>query len=161
MSYSTEIASQMVQYLEDDNAHYEFDEERGTLSANYRMGGDCTISSARLFALVHGNGFTIYMKVRGINAKKKNFGNLALFLAYVNDGMRYGNFEFDLDDGEVAFRYSSIVPEGADLDYDYFDHIVLLSLAMLEKYADGLIAMMLGYSDDPEGAYKKCMENDD
>ena len=101
------------------------------------------------------------MKVRGINAKKKNFGNLALFLAYVNDGMRYGNFEFDLDDGEVVFKYSSIVPEGADLDYDYFDHIVLLSLAMLDKYADGLIAMMLGYSDDPEGAYKKCMENDD
>ena len=73
----------------------------------------------------------------------------------------YGNFEFDLDDGEVVFKYSSIVPEGADLDYDYFDHIVLLSLAMLDKYADGLIAMMLGYSDDPEGAYKKCMENDD
>ena len=150
MSYSTEIASQMVQYFEDDNAHYEFDEERGTLSANYSMGDDCAISSARLFALVHDNGFTIYMKVRGINAKKKNFGNLALFLAYVNDGMRYGNFEFDLDDGEVVFKYSSIVPEGADLDYDYFDHIVLLSLAMLDKYADGLIAMMLGYSDDPE-----------
>ncbi|WP_302338259.1 YbjN domain-containing protein [uncultured Ruminococcus sp.] len=161
MSYSTEIASQMVQYFEDDNAHYEFDEERGTLSANYSMDDDCAISSARLFALVHDNGFTIYTKVRGINAKKKNFGNLALFLAYVNDGMRYGNFEFDLDDGEVVFKYSSIVPEGADLDYDYFDHIVLLSLAMLDKYADGLIAMMLGYSDDPEGAYKKCMENDD
>ena len=41
MSYSTEIASQMVQYFEDDNAHYEFDEERGTLSANYSMGDDC------------------------------------------------------------------------------------------------------------------------
>ena len=53
------------------------------------------------------------------------------------------------------------MPDGTDLDYDYFDHIVLLSLAMLDKYADGLIAMMLGYSDDPEGAYKKCMENDD
>ena len=73
MSYSTEIASQMVQYFEDDNAHYEFDEERGTLSANYSMGDDCAISSARLFALVHDNGFTIYMKVRGINAKKKKF----------------------------------------------------------------------------------------
>ena len=57
MSYSTEIASQMVQYFEDDNAHYEFDEERGTLSANYSMGDDCAISSARLFALVHDKRF--------------------------------------------------------------------------------------------------------
>ena len=43
--------------------------------------------------------------------QEEEFWKSEPFLAYVNDGMRYGNFEFDLDDGEVVFKYSSIVPE--------------------------------------------------
>ncbi len=65
----------------------------------------------------------------------------------------------DMDDGEVAFKCSNLLPPDMEYSYEYFDRIICLGLSMLKKYADALVPIMLGYSQDCEAAYKCCQDN--
>ena len=109
---------------------------------------------------VEEDGFLVRAYIPGIKAKASNFENTAMLLTYINDGMRYGNFEMDMDDGEITFKMANIVPDGAELEYDYIDKNVVIPLMMVKKYADALIGIMLGYTDDPKAAYEKAMAED-
>jgi len=149
-------------YFEEDEAHYETDEDNKYFLANYTVGNnDCSISSARLHFLAHDDGFTARFSIRGIKAITKAQPYVAVLLAYINDGMRYGNFEMDMNDGEVSFKISSFVPAESELNYEYLDKVVCLGLCMLHKYADGLVPIMLGYSYDPKAAYDSCIAKDE
>lgn len=161
MAFSEIIYSKIKNYFDEDNANYDTDEERGVFTANYTVSkDDCPISSTHLVVLSHQNGFTMRFAIRGLKAVKKAMPYVGVLLTYINDSMRYGNFEMDMDDGEVAFKCSCLVPEDANLDYEYFDHIVCLGIAMLRKYAGGLVPIMLGYSNDPQAAYESCEDNE-
>lgn len=163
MAFSGTIYDEVKRYFEEDNAHYEEDAENGYFTANYSVGNkdnESSISSARLHVLIHRDGFTMRFAVRGIKAKTKAIPYVCVLLCYINDRMRYGNFEMDMNDGEVAFKCSNIVPEDAEFTYEYFDRIVCLGLAMLDRYADALVPIMLGYSQDPKAAYDSCQEED-
>lgn len=162
MAYSEEIYNAVKTYFEDDEAHYEEDAEHGYFMANYSVGSsenESSISSCRLHILIHSDGFTMRFAVRGIKSKEKAKPYVGYLLAYINDSMRYGNFEMDMNDGEVAYKCSNIVPEDCDFTYEYFDRIVCLGLAMLKRYADALVPIMLGYSQDVKAAYDCCNED--
>ncbi len=162
VSQKERIYDAIKTYFEEDEAHYDADEENKYFLANYTVGNnDCSISSARLHLLAHDDGFTARFAIRGINAITKAQPYVAVLLSYINDGMRYGNFEMDMDDGEVAFKVSSLVPADSELNYEYFDRIVCLGLVMLHKYADALVPIMLGYSYDPKAAYESCINEED
>lgn len=155
MDYSESIYAAVKQYFIDDDAHFNEDEEHGYFLANYSVGNnDCSVSSARLHILVHSDGFTARLAISGIKSVQKAFPYVGVLLTYINDGLRYGNFEMDNDDGEVAFKISCLVPEGAELDYEYFDKVICIGLAMIHRYADALVPIMLGYSADPRAAYE-------
>ena len=162
MDYSENLFELVKTYFEEDEAHYDVDEENGYFVANYNVGNkdnESSISSCRLHILVHNEGITMRFAVRGFKAKEKTKPYVALLLAYINDSMRYGNFEMDMDDGEVAFKCSNLLPPDMDYSYEYFDRIICLGLSMLKKYADALVPIMLGYSQDCEAAYKCCQDN--
>lgn len=161
MAFSEQIYAAVKQYFIDDDAHFDEDEENGYFVANYAVGkNDCPVSSARLHFLIHTDGFTARLAIKGIKAVQKAFPYVGVLLTYINDGMRYGNFEMDNNDGEVAFKLSCLVPEGADLNYDYLDKIVCIGLAMIKRYADALVPIMLGYSLDPKAAYESVEKDD-
>lgn len=162
MAFSEIIYSKIRDYLDTDNVNYDTDEERGIFTANYNISkdGDCPIASTHLLIIAHVNGYTMRFAVRGIKAVKKAQPYVGVLLTYINDAMRYGNFEMDMDDGEVAYKCSSLVPEDANLDYDYFDNVILLGINMLRRYADGLVPVMLGYSTDAKAAYEACCDDD-
>lgn len=162
MAYSENLYELVKRYFDEDDAHYDADEEHGYYVANYSVGNkenESSISSCRLHVLIHKDGFTMRFAVRGLKAKEKAKPYVALLLAYINDSMRYGNFEMDMSDGEVAYKCSNLVPEDMDYSYEYFDKIVCLGLSMLKRYADALVPIMLGYSQDCEAAYRSCQDD--
>lgn len=160
MNYSEPIAFYWKKYFEKDEAKYDFDEEKGVFRTGYGLGETCPISSLRYIIIIKEDGFLVRAYIPGIKAKASNFENTAMLLTYINDGMRYGNFEMDMDDGEITFKMANIVPDGAELEYDYIDKNVVIPLMMVKKYADALIGIMLGYTDDPKAAYEKAMAED-
>lgn len=156
MAYSEEIFNSIKTYFDEDDAHYDADDENGYIVANYSVGSsnnESSISSCRLHVLAHNDGFTMRFAVRGIKSKEKAKPYVALLLAYINDSMRYGNFEMDMNDGEVAYKCSNMLPPEFEYNYEYFDKIICLGLSMLKRYADALVPIMLGYSMDSKAAY--------
>jgi hypothetical protein len=65
------------------------------------------------------------------------------FVTLANYGMQVGNFELDLEDGEVRFK-TSIDVEGVDLGEGLLRNMVELNILMMGLYYDGLVAVMRG-----------------
>ncbi|MCA9704922.1 MAG: YbjN domain-containing protein [Myxococcales bacterium] len=71
------------------------------------------------------------------------------FVTMANYGMQVGNFELDLQDGEVRFK-TAIDIEGVELSDGLIRNLVDLNLMMMGVYHDGLTAVMSGESTAAE-----------
>lgn len=65
------------------------------------------------------------------------------FIMRTNYGMQVGNYEMDLEDGEVRFK-TSIDVEGTELTHTLINNLVNLNLMITSTYFDGLMAVMSG-----------------
>jgi hypothetical protein len=68
---------------------------------------------------------------------------MALFLTRANFGLVIGNFELDLDSGELRYK-TSIDVEGAELTEPLIDHVVLANVATFDRYLPGIEAVLEG-----------------
>lgn len=69
----------------------------------------------------------------------------AEFVTRANYGLAVGNFELDLDDGEVRFK-TSIDVTGDRLTYALVKQLVMINLRVLLHYLPGLTALLAGTS---------------
>jgi hypothetical protein len=68
------------------------------------------------------------------------------FLTRANFGLLLGNFELDLSDGEIRFKCSQSV-EGDHLSYEQYQHLLYVSVAMVDRYFPGLQRVLQGTAD--------------
>lgn len=63
-----------------------------------------------------------------------------------NYGLKLGNFEMDLDDGEL--RYQSAMPLGEEFpEDDVIDHILYVGGAMIDRYLPAFLSIVYGNED--------------
>lgn len=67
------------------------------------------------------------------------------YITRANYGMIIGNFEMDLDDGEVRFK-SSLDVQGVELTHDLIRNAAYPACLMMDKYLPGLVAILGGTS---------------
>ena len=72
---------------------------------------------------------------------------VALYLTRVNHGLAIGNFEFDLDSGEVRYK-TSVDIEGAALEEPIVDHLLLANIVAVDRYLAGMRAVVDGADPD-------------
>jgi len=75
------------------------------------------------------------------------------FLTRANYGMNVGNFELDLDDGEVRFR-SGLDVEGAELTSALLRNQAWSSCNILDLYLPGILEVLTGASNPLEAIEK-------
>ena len=69
------------------------------------------------------------------------------YLTMANYGLRAGNFELDLRDGEVRYKVN-VNAKGLDsLSTKIIEDSIMIPLMMMDRYGDGLAALFLGFSD--------------
>jgi hypothetical protein len=71
---------------------------------------------------------------------------LALFLTRVNFGILHGNFELDLDDGELRYK-TSIDVRGSELTEALFENLIVANVSMFDRWVPGIEAVVHG--EDP------------
>jgi hypothetical protein len=81
----------------------------------------------------------------------------ALYLTRANFGLAIGNFELDLDDGEVRYK-TSIDVEGAQILEPLIDHLFLANVVTVDRYLNGLRAVIEG--DEAEVAVAAAEADD-
>jgi hypothetical protein len=74
---------------------------------------------------------------------------VAAFLTRANYGILHGNFELDLDDGELRYK-TSIDVRGATLTESLFENVVVANVGMFDRYVRGIDAVIAG--EDPASA---------
>jgi hypothetical protein len=66
---------------------------------------------------------------------------VAEFLTRANYGLIIGNFEMDMNDGEIRYK-TSIDVQGDRLSTAMVDHLVRISVNMMDKYFPGITAVI-------------------
>ncbi|MFA6319062.1 MAG: YbjN domain-containing protein [Elusimicrobiota bacterium] len=101
-------------------------------NASYRMFIDCVEVRQQVMLYV--------LSPDVVAPEKRLFA--AEFLTRANYGLRFGNFELDMDDGEVRFKVSVDV-EGSLLSTQMVRNMVAMAVLTMDRYYPGLKAVCL------------------
>ena len=139
-------------FMDENGYVYEFDAENNRMRFGFHL--KCRLHSVKFSVIFSEFGYLVYA-TSPINGDPENLGELLKFTAMANYGMRIGNFEVDVRDGEIRFKcwtstlgLDSIPPELIDLS-------MRIPNSMMERYGDGIAALSLGFSD-AETEIAKC-----
>lgn len=153
-TYSKDIANAVCTVLKEDNWHFSFDDQRGVFRFGLSMKGK--IKEINYIIYVKENDYTVYVgsPLGADEGDEKMMATMAEFVCRVNYGLKYGNFELDMRDGEVRFK-SFVDCEGAIPTKEIVRNSVFCPAAMLEQYGEG-IADIIFRNINAEDAVEKC-----
>ena len=139
--YSQAIANAIHAFLTEDDWHFAFDEEKGIFKFNLTL--KSKIRKVEYFIRVASNDYTVYT-VSSISADEddpKMMATMAEFVCRANYGLRDGNFELDMRDGEI--RYKSYVNcKNYMPSQDVIRDSIYCPAAMFKNYGDGIVEII-------------------
>ena len=138
-----EIIDAVRDYLDADDWHYEYEADRNIIRAGVAL--KCKLKNARMIIRFRKTDYNVYM-ISPVSADAENLGEVLRFAAMANYGLANGNFEVDVEDGEI--RYKSYVDcDGLEkLPKELFDDGINACWAMMDRYGNGFAALAMGFS---------------
>ena len=85
----------------------------------------------------------IYLRPQGLIIESHQLGTMADFLTRANYGLPLGNFELDMNDGELNFK-NSIDVTGGSLSAAMVKTLVLFGIESMNRYLPGMRAILQG-----------------
>lgn len=153
-NYSNEIANVVKQFLDEDDWHYSFDENRG----NFKFGLciDSKMKNIRYLVDVDDDNVIVYgtAPVGADSDDKQMMAKMAEYICRVNYGLQNGSFELDFRDGEIRFK-SYVDCDGCMPGKDVIRNSVHCTAMMFERYSPGMIDIIFAGSNAKE-AIEKC-----
>ena len=140
-NFSVEIASIFGAFLKTDDWSYRFDKEDGVFYFTLNLHNK--LKNLEYRARIHNDSFCVYA-ICPICADVENpeeRAAMAEFICRANYGLRYGNFEFDVRDGELRFKIF------VDCDKklpspEVVKNSVYIPALLFERYAPGILAIL-------------------
>ena len=152
-TYSEKIANSIKCFLEEENWHFLFDEQRGFFRLSLSLDGK--IKRINYHVYVSKTDYVVYaISPIGIEETDEEMKiKMADFICHVNCGMHNGNFELDRD-GEISFK-SYVDCEGTMPTNEIIRNSIYCPAAMFERYGTGLSDIIFKNSTSIE-ALKRC-----
>ena len=88
-------------------------------------------------------GTLIIYSVLPCNCPKESISEIALFLSRANYGLIIGNFEVDLNDGEIRYKTSAWIGNQYPGE-DFIRHLMGFNISTMDKYLPGLMKVCFG-----------------
>ncbi|MBQ9099013.1 MAG: hypothetical protein IJY50_06245 [Clostridia bacterium] len=152
MSYSQAIYDKIEEYFQEFGWKYRFVEDKEYFRAGFNI--DCKLGETTLMVRPRDTFYTVHATIK-VNADSDCRLAVAEYLTRANYGLNWGNFEMDMNDGEI--RYKILVDCGDHCEClpsnTVFENSIVLAVQMMKKYGDGLLAVMYGFKT-PEQACK-------
>ena len=147
-SKESALLLRVMEYLEEDNWKYQRMDDKEVLLMFFR-GEEATFRCIVQVDAEQGHIFFYSALESYVPSHRRD--DVALFLTRANYGMRVGNFEMDLDDGEIRFKTNLVLTEEEDFPQEVLGRMIYLNLAMMNRYYPGV--MRVSYADtSPEQA---------
>lgn len=122
------------QFFEEDNWHYRDVPEMGIITMNFK--GESGQWSCYVQARDE-NGLCAFYSISPTPAPESKRKVMAEYLTRVNYNMAIGNFEMDMDDGEIRYK-TSIDVTGDELTVPLMRQMVYTNLLNMDKYLPGI-----------------------
>ncbi|MBQ3402652.1 MAG: hypothetical protein IJG65_04675 [Synergistaceae bacterium] len=152
--YSEEIVEVIRNFLIEDDWKFEFDEERGIF--RFGVAIESKLKHLRYFVPVRSDAYTVYAisPIEADSDDKDVIREMAEFICRANYGLRNGNFELDVTDGEI--RYKTFVDcDGIIPTEEIIKGSIIIPSVMFDRYAPGMLDVMFKGATAEE-AISKC-----
>ena len=153
VSYSKAVANSVINYFNEHDLDFDFDEEKGILTTGFPLRSKIGRLDYRIRFL--SDGYVSHATPR-IHADEDSLAKVAEYLSRANYAMTFGNFEFDFRDGEIRFKASCRTGDIA-LNEEQITDTFLIAIAQFEVYGDNLIAVLFDLKE-PKEALKEAEE---
>ena len=158
-NYSDTIANAIKNFLETDNWHYTFNEAKGGFTFGLNMKGQ--LKKLNYTIIVHENSYSLYTTAPiGADPEDQDMMlRMAEFICRANYGLRNGNFELDMGDGEIRYK-CYVYCEGITPTTEIVRTSVYVPAGMFERYAPGILSIIFGGASAKD-ALEKCENTQD
>lgn len=138
------IVDTVRDWLDNEDWQYEYDAEKSIIKTGASL--SCKLKTCSIIIQLQEDFYNVYA-LSPINGDTDNLTELTKFLTMVNFRMRHGNFELDVEDGEV--RYKTFVNcKGLDsLPAEIIGDSIRVAGFVLNVFGDGIAALAMGFSD--------------
>lgn len=148
MAYSTELADQIRECLARMGINSNFEDRDGNGIFTINMKLRCKLQNARMIILVRQDNFSTLTHIP-ISADENHRLATAEYLTRVNFNLRNGNFEMNMNDGEI--RYKTYVHVGEQpLSVSGARLAIMMPFLMLDRFGDGLLEVIFGFKTPRE-----------
>lgn len=148
MAYAQAIADGLSEMFREMGISYEFKEGSKTGLFIFRMKLNCKLQNARLMVIVREDDFSVLAQIP-LSADENSRLAVAEYLTRANFNIRNGNFELDMNTGEIRYKTYVHVGEGA-MNLKAARLAILLPLMMLDRFGDELLEVIFGYKSPRE-----------
>ena len=149
MAYSQEIAQAIENYFTENNFRYtRNDSPNGECIFTFRLKLRCKLQTAQEIIFVRDNNFSVLTTIP-LSADENHRLAAAEYLTRCNYNLRAGNFELNMVDGDIRYKNYAFVGDGP-VSPDLVKNTIVLPFLMLERFADGLLAVLFDFSTPKE-----------
>ena len=143
MSAKFDIKERLSSYMTEHD--WKFTEENDhVISCGVNI--KCKLKSLRLLFIIHKNGYTSY-GICHLNAGEEERNEIMKYLTMANYGLRNGNFEMDLSDGEIRYKVYTNLNGLEEVTDDILESSLVVPCLMFDRYGNGLAKLLMGFSD--------------
>lgn len=153
-TYSTSIANAINNFLTEDDWHFSFDNQCGLFKFGLCLKG--RIKKINYIVDVKVDEYVVYAisPLGADDDDEKMMAAMSEFVCRANYGLKNGNFELDMRDGEI--RYKSFVDcNGITPTMEMVRNSIYCPATMFERYGTGIVDIIFGNTTAKE-AIAKC-----
>ncbi len=153
-TYSKSIANAINNFLTEDDWHFSFDDQCGLFKFGLNLKG--RIKKVSYIVDVKDDEYVVYA-ISPLGADEddeKMMATMVEFICRANYGLKNGNFELDMRDGEIRYK-SFVACEGITPTMEMVRNSIHCPAAMFDRYGVGIVDIIFGNSTAKD-AIAKC-----
>jgi hypothetical protein len=154
-NYSESIANAINNFLVEDDWHFSFDDQCGIFKFELRMKGN--VKKINYVIDVQEDSYLVYAfsPIGADPEDEKIMSSMAEFACRANYGLKNGNFEIGMEDGEIRFK-SFVDCEGTMPTLEVLKNSIYCPAAMYARYGMAILDIIFKNSTAKE-AIDECM----
>lgn len=157
--YNKEIATAINNFLKEDDWHFSFDEQKGSFRFGLSLKGK--LRNVKYSVHIREDDYSVYV-TSPLSADADDndmITRMSEFICRANYGLIRGNFELDVRDGEIQFKFYVPCNDSVPSDKTIGESIYI-PMQMFKKYGDGIVSII--FTDTTaEEAIMKCENSGD
>ena len=148
MAYSSTIVDALRETFSASGVQASFEGKNDIGIFSIRMKLHCRMQSAQMLVIVREDNYST-LTTLPLAADMDHRLAMAEYLTRANFNLRNGNFELNMEDGEIRFKTYVHVGAAAP-DISAARQAVLLPFLILERFGDGIIDVLFGFKTPKE-----------